>query len=106
MSHTPGPWAYGVTETEGDPNCDDGRGFRCYAISAPAGSVVRGLIAKTPARYAEFESGDEANARLIAAAPELLSALRYMVENAESEGWSGLMLSDAVAAIAKAEGKA
>jgi hypothetical protein len=43
---------------------------------------------------------------LISAAPELLSALKYMVKNAESEGWSGLMLSDAVAAIAKAEGKA
>lgn len=47
---------------------------------------------------------DEANARLIAAAPELLDALRYMVENAEAAGWSGLMLDDAREAISKAEG--
>ena len=39
------------------------------------------------------------------AAQELLAALKYMVENAEAEGWSGLMISDAVAAIAKAEGR-
>lgn len=43
--------------------------------------------------------------RLMLAAPELLAALKYMVENAEAEGWSGLMLSDAVAAINKAEGR-
>ncbi len=43
--------------------------------------------------------------RLLAAAPELLAALRYMVENAEADGWSELMLSDAKAAIAKAEGR-
>jgi hypothetical protein len=36
---------------------------------------------------------------------ELLAALKYMVENAEAEGWSELMLSDAVAAINKAEGR-
>lgn len=46
-----------------------------------------------------------ADLRLMAAAPELLAALKYMVENAEAEGWSGLMLSDAVAAIANAEGR-
>jgi hypothetical protein len=44
-------------------------------------------------------------ATLFAAAPELLAALRYMVENAEADGWSSLMLSDAKAAIAKAEGR-
>ncbi len=112
MSHTPGPWAYGVTETEGDPNCDDGRGFRCYAISAPAGSVVRGLIAQTPSRYAEFESGDEANARLIAAAPDMMTALieahaaiTYMMSNDDCGGASNA-LEQVVAAIAKAEGRA
>jgi hypothetical protein len=48
---------------------------------------------------------DNAVIPLMAAAPELLDALRYMVENAEADGWSGLMLRDAKAAIAKAEGR-
>lgn len=48
----------------------------------------------------------EENARLMAAAPELLDALRYMVENATADGWSELMLCDAIAAIARAEGRA
>lgn len=47
---------------------------------------------------------DNAVMPLMAAAPELLDALRYMVENAEAEGWSGLMLDDARAAIKKATG--
>lgn len=47
---------------------------------------------------------DNAVLPLMAAAPELLDALRYMVENAEAEGWSGLMLDDARAAIKKAMG--
>lgn len=47
---------------------------------------------------------DNAVMPLMAAAPELLDALRYMVENAEAEGWSGLMLGDARAAIKKATG--
>jgi hypothetical protein len=46
----------------------------------------------------------EESARLRKAAQELLGSLRYMVVNAETDGWSELMLSDAKAAIAKAEG--
>ena len=38
-------------------------------------------------------------------APDLLAACKYLLENAESDGWSELMLSDARAAIAKAEGR-
>jgi hypothetical protein len=47
-----------------------------------------------------------ANARLMAAAPGLLEALRYVVANAEAQGWSEFMLNDARTAIAKAEGSA
>ena len=43
-----------------------------------------------------------ANARLIAAAPDLAEALVYMVAIAEAEGWSGLMLADGIAALRKA----
>jgi hypothetical protein len=49
-----------------------------------------------------FDCAD-ADARLIAAAPELLDALRYLLENAEAAGWSEMMLSGARAAVAKAE---
>jgi len=55
-------------------------------------SVLRG--------YAQRQSQ-----RLLAAAPEMLEALRYMLANAEADGWSELMLSDAKDAIAKAEGR-
>jgi hypothetical protein len=55
--------------------------------------------------FVPHDRNHAANAALIAAAPELLDALRYMVANAEADGWSELMLSDAKAAIAKAEGR-
>lgn len=42
------------------------------------------------------------NAPVIAAAPELLDALEYMVRMGEAEGWSDFILSDAHAAIDKA----
>jgi hypothetical protein len=86
MSHTPGPWTIEYCDDDGNLH-DDG-----VTIVAGEGPVAFRVI--------------DCSAHLIAAAPDLLSALKYMVENAESEGWSGLMLSDAVAAIAKAEGRA
>jgi hypothetical protein len=49
--------------------------------------------------------GGICDARLIAAAPELLAACKYLLENAEAAGWSEFMLSDAKAAISKAEGR-
>lgn len=51
-----------------------------------------------------FHKDYEESARLRKAAQELLDSLRYMVANAEADGWSELMLSDAKKAIAKAEG--
>ena len=100
MSHTPGPWVvWGSSSNDGEAEVvskKDGSKTICW--TADTYNEVDG--------EGEVTSEDLSNARLIAAAPELLSALRYMVENAESEGWSGLMLSDAVAAIAKAEGRA
>lgn len=43
-------------------------------------------------------------AQVLAAAPELLDALKYLLANAEANGWAAFMLSDARAAIFKAEG--
>jgi len=94
--HTPGPWTVGF-----------GKEVR----------VTGGLICKVGGDYYDDGRKDssgwtrtptldtQANARLIAAAPELLAALKYMLANAEAEGWSAMMLSDARAAIHKAEGR-
>jgi hypothetical protein len=45
----------------------------------------------------------QANARLIAAAPELLEACIYLVQGIEACGLTGVYLDQARAAIAKAE---
>ena len=86
-THTPGPW-----EAEGD-----------YVFAPIVGYDAR------IARVTDIDS--EANARLIAAAPDLLEALR------EAVGWmqhvpgiadsvGQIILDDARAAIAKARGEA
>jgi hypothetical protein len=49
---------------------------------------------------------DDANARLIAAAPDLLEALKILATQAESHGAEGVYWDKARAAIAKAEGRA
>lgn len=91
--HTPGPWKVEKTST--------GNNITSYLLPYVA-AVSDGLRARNG-------EGD-ANARLIAAAPELLDALRIMVGtsqnlnldlNAKIEG----ALKIAIAAIAKAEGK-
>jgi hypothetical protein len=92
MSHTPGPWA--VREAEGD---------ELYEVYREAGGE---LIA-----YAAATAKQRVNARLIAAAPELLRELKLMLslwENASSNYWHAKEYMDmgdpARAAIAKAEG--
>jgi hypothetical protein len=46
----------------------------------------------------------QANASLIAAAPDLLQALENFLAFAENEAWSGELLNNASAAISKAKG--
>lgn len=108
--HTPGPWH--VTN-----------------ISRPL--QPRSLVCANDEVIADCETGDlpqvsEANARLVAAAPELLTALRRLTlytqndmdflaelaeesasrdENALSSVWQRRLLEDAEAAIAKALGE-
>jgi len=95
--HTPGPWA--VHDHPTDPyqyghhvTTEDGLTI-C--------SVTYQLPVNTP--HGVEEATRVANARLIAAAPELLEALQTLVDavDPESTGWS-----EAVAAIAKATGSA
>ena len=92
-AHTPGPWQY-LPGDEDEETC--------------------GLIVGKTAWVCDFVSDPiEANARLIAAAPDLLEALKEMVEIAElTIGWFSTPpnangpLIQARAAIAKAEGAA
>jgi len=95
--HTPGPWSYFYPA--GNPD-----GFRITAVEG----VFIGRIAAP----ADMESG-RANARLTAAAPELLSALKLLVsaverdDNPSDEGHysnSDEMMA-ARSVIAKAEGR-
>lgn len=95
QKHTPGPW---IATTNRYP--DGQYNGRPYVYSSKHGHIAEAFM---------VEAG-EANARLIAAAPELLQALRYMVETACPESERGSLpnsivngLSLCEAAIAKAE---
>lgn len=89
-SHTPGPWA------------------QTYSKNPQIVGTVSGKdIASTSARNVPLAQS-EANARLIAAAPEMLEALQTLVESLTWEekrsGTTYSGLEDARAAIAKATG--
>ena len=84
--HTPGPW-----------HVEDGQ-----SIYAKDGACVR-LIAKCHAGHREER---DANARLIAAAPDLLYAANWALERLEEiHGESNPVVAQLRAAIDKAEGK-
>jgi hypothetical protein len=95
MSHTPGPWSTGQY-----PIND-----YAYAIYGVDNSKI-GVVEKFDAPY---KAEEEANARLIAAAPDLYIALKSLYALVEGECPS-LLENDhhamlAFNAIAKAEGK-
>lgn len=82
--HTPGPWAFNKTE----------RGeFIVFDERRPP---LERVICHTGTAF----SHDNANARLIAAAPELLQALKDIIDI----GMGGRLEDIALNAIAKAEG--
>ena len=96
-SHTPGPWVR-----------DTGSGFGCDVRAQNGRKVAAtwGINNSDPHRPA-YRAECDANARLIAAAPELLEALETLAECAKygdviegADAWK-----DARAAIAKAKGE-
>lgn len=103
LKHTPGPWEY-VPSTEhhgpyvsapwGGDVCD------CYVMSNPRTASVRNGGTSYPINH-QGERAD-ANARLIAAAPEMFEALTTLLkyEPAEEKDWA-----KARAALAKARGE-
>ena len=92
QQHTPGPWAYIVP---------DGYVVRHPQIYSDFGPVAN-------ATWLGENKLDQlnSNARLIAAAPDLLEALEEIVSAADGDGWNQLdgNLRKARAAIAKATG--
>lgn len=89
MKHTPGPWRVVV-----DDSASQVTGFPC--IEADNYQVVG-----TEGMYDDIET-DFANAHLIAAAPDLLEALKNLLADNLMETPSTIA---AYAAIAKAEGR-
>lgn len=90
--HTPGPWHIGVRTFHA--------GRDVYGPKGEPVAVADDAITATPEA--------EANARLIAAAPELLAALRHLLEDAVAlnmgESDRSGVLAEARAAIDKATG--
>jgi hypothetical protein len=89
-NHTPGPWKAATAFSENEPN-----GY--HVISPPKWGSPDIAIADS-----------DANARLIAAAPELLAACQFLADAAETEPGMSIYrahIEQARAAIAKAEGK-
>ena len=86
MSHTPGPWMLGGRHRLLDDENGEQWG---YTIKAVGGTVVEQVLGSTfHVATVGANPGDaecEANARLIAAAPELLSAMKAAVS--EISGW-------------------
>ena len=83
MTHTPGPWA----------TLERRRGQ--WAVTAPTEPGASWIIA---------ERATEDDARLMAAAPDLLAALKNVVRCIEAEGCDHVAVEGAAAAIARAEG--
>lgn len=85
MAHTPGPWTIEYEDEEGELY-DDG-----VVIQSPEGPVAFNVI--------------DCSAELVAAAPDLLAALKAHMpwKKRPAQGWGAW--ADAAAAIAKAEGR-
>ena len=107
MAHTPGPWELWFSEDSDNRGAFVVRG----GSKEPHGTDM--VIAKRDIGTPNGDEG-EANARLIAAAPELLDALKALREFALNEDVSvecddscelGCIFCAAKAAIAKAEGR-
>ena len=94
---TPGPWYVG-TGTYEDRNI-----YSVASVTDDEGFTYQPIVAS--AEDDGIKCWD-ANARLIAAAPELLEALKWMVLRTEEGGYlDGKCLEEARAAIARATGE-
>jgi hypothetical protein len=104
--HTPAPWVLTIRPAEHDAD------FTVAEIEPDRAVDYRGAVARMQsAEHIDGIGKDEliANARLIAAAPEMLAALRGLLEDAKAYGmadseFSGSLIEAAIA-IRQAEGQ-
>ena len=93
--HTPGPW-------DAEQTGDEWR-IRCAPTADPVfPGKVSWTVAFPAAGRPDTDDTVEGNARLIAAAPDMLEALKYILGSGCCAGFG---VEEAEAAIAKAEGK-
>jgi hypothetical protein len=92
-THTPGPWRTSAKfePYKPAPTVYSEKGQQ-IAVCRDAGCTC-------------FTAEDVGNARLIASAPDLLSALEWLADCAADMGADAIQLRDARAAIAKAKGQ-
>ena len=95
-THTPGPWEAAGSYVRTKRTASGGGFFvaDCWRSWDPAN-----------VEFAFDGSEADANARLIAAAPDLLESLRMAVKYLKGENMGSVMLPKFDAAIAKAEGR-
>lgn len=90
--HTPGPWIA----------CDN-NGYSIWRVTSPEYRAES--ASRTIAEVVGDSAETEANARLIAAAPEMYEALRHLAHNARASGAEmGLALVVAYDVLNKIEG--
>lgn len=78
-AHKPGPWSLGIIKaTMLNP-----RSMAVWPDQVEIGQVAEPICLIAP--MANYNDTDEANARLIAAAPDLLESLEWAVKNLKSE---------------------
>lgn len=96
MRHTPGPWKWDGNVCDYDPEQE-----APWLVLDPDSSTT------DPILRGEIHCGNPANARLIAAAPELLKALQAMLTHMgmDEDEWNKPTFDQARAAIAKATGE-
>lgn len=95
--YTPGPWR---CDPEGKIWSESKTELICEKVCYPK-------VAEVASYLSQGDSGDEghANANLIAAAPDLLEALKDLVSQIEDGSWNDILTGQAEDAIDKAEGR-
>ena len=117
QQHTPGPWrVHGINKETGSISIGPVGGLYVIADvtnAASFGEMLAGAMKRGSGRFDQKDGHTQwANARLIAAAPELLAALKearlqieYLDAKFQPTGTSANVLARIESAIAKAEGR-
>ena len=100
--HTPGPWRYSRWWDQFDWDNSDEEG-RANLLSAPVTTIETADGRTSVMRCHDLASIREADALLIAAAPDLLAALILLVDDEEGEPGSPLWIAQAAIDRAKGE---